>query len=751
MTELTPIVMKPIPVPIPDHFRTLSLSDWVDDIEEADSSDLGAISKIASDICSAPTALLGVFDGHRIEFSSYYRANYNDTQHAKNIFRSVQRQNCIVEYLFRDDQQRFVLCVGVPVKGIGGKLLGAICVINYGELELAENERTALESLAHLAATVIELKTAASHESTQLKFLEENTSVEMYLVSPDDFSVTFANTNALLSLGCDLGSVVEKKVTDILIAKDTGSFEQQLKDLSAGTITSFSTMVEQKNRDESKTPVKLFVSLTREGFESSILIVAKNLSKAGFTSDFVDYLNNYDSITGLGNRRLFETLVSEEIHTSVNSPVESALLLVNLDNFKLLNQSFGYQIGDKLARQVSKLLAEDLGSDELLVRTAEDDYCVILPQQSEDQIRYRSQKLIEKISGEDFSENGKKFKLQVNVGAVLLNCETCRSIDYLSVAHKACEIAKERGQNQYYLADQNDELFIRKRVEMEQLVSIQDAIERNKLVLFAQKIDRVSPHAGDFAEHCEILIRMKGDNDEVISPAAFIPQLETHGSIVSLDRWVLTESLKLVEKRYSELPANPPNVRLLYNINLSFRSIADACFVSYCMDKLTEYAHVAPFICFEITETVAISNFAKVKEFIEQINQFGCKFALDDFGSGGASLQHLKELSMDYLKIDGSFVQDIVDNPISQIIVESICKVSRVLNVRVIAEKVENQMVEDKLREYGVHYIQGFKFHKPMPFAELPQPRSGSLPFSRLRATFTTGPAFLPSRVLRSA
>ncbi|MBX7174822.1 MAG: EAL domain-containing protein [Pyrinomonadaceae bacterium] len=695
----------------------LSLINWLNGFEDKNVIEFEAITSIVADICNTPLVLMGLFENEKTHFQASFEPGNEELIRAERICQRVKEDQSFVDVVEVEELTDDVVnCVGVPLKTSDNTLLGAICVINFTTRTLSDTERTALENLAKLATLLFEQKSLALREEKQLKFLEENTSVEMYLVNPLDLTIMYANHNALKSLGYPTNTFINQDISEILVTKRQDEFRQKLIDLIFDEKKSFSTFAEQINFDGSKVLVKLFVSYVREGYDSSILIISRNLSSAGFESDFVDYLSNYDSITGLANRRLFENLLSEKIHTSIDTPDESGMLLIDLENFRLLNKTFGFSAGDNIVRQLSKVLVNYLGSEEILVRTSMENFCVLLPNCTESQIKSKAVEIIDLVDSQNFIENGKKFKLQINIGAVIIKSSDSQSTDYLSLAHKACDIAKEFGQNQFYLADPFDPLFIQKTIEMEQLVNVQDAIERNKLQLFGQKIGGIGTNAGQYDEHYEILIRMLNKDGNPVPPVAFIPQLEKHGSIISLDKWVLKESLRLIDERHRLVNYPISKKDCLYNINLSARTISDACFMSYCTELLVKYQHLAPFICFEITETVAISNFKTAQDFIRIIRRFGCKFALDDFGAGGASLECLKELSIDFVKIDGSFISDINENPISQIIVESICRVANVLNVKVIAEKVESQEIEDALMKYGVHYIQGYKIQRPQPF-----------------------------------
>lgn len=696
-----------------------SILHWLNGFEEKNVIEFDAITSIASDICKTPTTLIGLIDDNTFQFKANFELSHEQLKRSKEICHRVVQTGAFVEFVEADElTDGFVFCTGLPLRTYEGVLMGVLCIINHSPQTFTETEKNALENLAKLTTSLIEQRSLAIREEKQLKFLEENTSVEMYLVSPNDLKIVFANNNALRSLGYPSGYFLNKDITEILITKRQQDFQQRLTDLVVNENKSFSTFAQQINKDGSKVLVKLFVSFVQDGFDSLILIISRNLSNAGFESDFVDYLSNYDSITGLANRRLFESLISEKIHTSIDAPEESGLLLIDLENLRFFNKSFGFKAGDNIVRQLSKVLVHFLKQEEILVRTSYDTFCVLIPYCSGAKLKQKAVEIIDLVDSQEFSENGKRFKIQINIGAIIIGIEDPKTADYLSIAHKACDIAKEFGQNQFYLADPTDSLFIQKTLEMEQLINVQDAIERNKLQLYTQKIAKIASEAETYEEHFEILIRMINKDNQLIPPMAFIPQLEKHGSIVSLDKWVLKESLKLINKRHKNIDYQSSRKKFLYNINLSARTISDACFISYCTELLVNYAHLAPYICFEVTETVAISNFKTAQEFIQITSRFGCKFALDDFGSGGASLECLKELSVDFVKIDGSFVSDIVENPISQIIVESICKVANVLNIKVIAEKVETQEVEDILIKFGVHYIQGFKVQRPIPFSE---------------------------------
>ena len=275
---------------------SLSVLTWLNGLEENDVIEFEAITSIASDICKTPIVLVGLMGKDGFYYKSAFEVGTNNSRRADDICRHVFQANSLIEFVETDQGTGdLVFCAGIPLKTTEGRLIGVLCIINYRHHSLFENEKTALENLAKLTSSLLEQRSLTVRDETQLRFLEENTSLEMYLVSSVDHSILFANQTALKSLGYPPNHLLESDICKILVTKKQDEFRARLHNLGVGNEMSFSTFAEQINCDYSKVAVKLFVSFVREGFDSSILIISRSLSNAGFESDFVNYLNNASS------------------------------------------------------------------------------------------------------------------------------------------------------------------------------------------------------------------------------------------------------------------------------------------------------------------------------------------------------------------------------------------------------------------------------------------------------------------------
>jgi EAL domain-containing protein (putative c-di-GMP-specific phosphodiesterase class I) len=284
----------------------------------------------------------------------------------------------------------------------------------------------------------------------------------------------------------------------------------------------------------------------------------------------------------------------------------------------------------------------------------------------------------------------------------------------MSAADAACYVAKDRGRNQIHLYESRDSDLVRHRGEMQWVTRIQRALEEQRLRLSWQEIRRTDGEPGA-ARHVELLLRMVDDDGSEILPMAFIPAAERYSIMPSLDSWVIEETLRLCVQ-YLEMDCA---LHCLFAVNLSGASLKDPAFRRMLLARLQDNPDLGPHLCFEITETAAIGNLAVVNEFIDAMRGFGCSFALDDFGSGLSSFTYLKNLRVDYLKIDGAFVRDIANNAIDRSMVEAIHRIGHQMGLKTVAEYVESEQILALLREIGVDYVQGSGIHRPEPLETL--------------------------------
>jgi EAL domain-containing protein (putative c-di-GMP-specific phosphodiesterase class I) len=302
----------------------------------------------------------------------------------------------------------------------------------------------------------------------------------------------------------------------------------------------------------------------------------------------------------------------------------------------------------------------------------------------------------------------------MSVGMVAINRDSGTAASLLSAADAACYVAKDRGRNQIHVYESRDIDLARHRGEMQWVTRIQRALEEDRLRLSWQEIRRTDG-VEERIRHVELLLRMVDDDGSEILPMAFIPAAERYSIMPALDSWVIEETLRLCQ-RYL---ATDCEQHYLFAVNLSGASLKDPAFRRMLLERLQESPDQGPHLCFEITETAAIGNLAVVNEFIGAMRSFGCRFALDDFGSGLSSFTYLKNLKVDYLKIDGAFVRDIASNPIDLSMVEAIHRIGHQMGLKTVAEYVESEQTRVLLRQIGVDYVQGNGVHCPEPLERL--------------------------------
>ena len=407
----------------------------------------------------------------------------------------------------------------------------------------------------------------------------------------------------------------------------------------------------------------------------------------------------HDILTGLVNRRGFE----EQVKASLSAQGKyHSLLFLDLDQFKIINDTCGHIAGDALLRQVAVLLQGLLREHDMLARLGGDEFAVLLqncPLKRSEEI---ADKLRRAIGEYRFPWEGKTFSIGVSIGLVNFSDENQSYDDVMRAADTACYIAKDAGRNRVHVYQEDDSATTLRRGEMEWVGRIQHALEENSFRLYRQKIAPVDGVEGK-GDHYEILIRMLDEEGNVILPMAFIPAAERYNLMPAIDRWVVSTAFDMHD-------ANSHDV---WSINLSGASINDDQFLGFVQEQFARTGVPPRAICFEITETTAIGNLTKAGHFIQELRAMGCHFSLDDFGSGMSSFAYLKYLPVDYLKIDGSFVKDMAHDAIDQAMVEAINKIGQLMGMQTIAEFVENDDIRQRLHSIGVDYAQGFGIHRP--------------------------------------
>ncbi len=454
-------------------------------------------------------------------------------------------------------------------------------------------------------------------------------------------------------------------------------------------------------------PDRIVAIINRELREADARIAKKMAEEA------VYYMAYHDPLTGLSNRYEFEGKLNEILNkVKENSELEYSLLYMDLDQFKIVNDTCGHQAGDDLLRLVSVAITQVVKKEGFSARIGGDEFVVVLNEKKIEESTEIANELIKKISAIRFHFEDKIFTIGASIGLLQIK-ETHSSIsEIMSLADVACYSAKDSGRNQVYVSFKNDKQSIFRMEEMNWSTKLKTSIELNQFTLFKQPIVSL-PYSGDSRVFYEFLLRLKSDTKGLVMPDVFMRAAERYNMMPSLDRWVINHAFQYIDKKrelISSFPKKP-----IFFINLSGASLSDPTFFDFIEDKMTIFKIDPSLICFEITETVAISNINRTVTFIEEIRKKGSNFALDDFGAGMSSFAYLKSLPVDFLKIDGAFIRDMTIDSLDYAIVESIQKVAKAVGLTTIAEFVENLTTLDLLKKIGIDYAQGYAISYPNP------------------------------------
>ena len=449
----------------------------------------------------------------------------------------------------------------------------------------------------------------------------------------------------------------------------------------------------------------------RSGNVIGAVMVFHDVSRERRIHRKLSYHASHDSLTGLINRREFEDRLSAAVKASKeDSASASALLYMDLDQFKVVNDTCGHSAGDQLLRQLSNVLQSRIRAEDVLARLGGDEFAVLLLDCPVVEAAKVADDLREAVADYRFKWRNGGMAVGVSIGIVPIEGEADSVAALLSAADVACYVAKDLGRNRIHVYQEGD--AAERHKEMQWVSKVNAATEEDRLKLFYQPIVPIGDNEPDYVQY-ELLLRMQDERGELVPPGAFIPAAERYNLMPGLDRWVVHQALShLVSQRGD-------SDRYTLAVNLSGTSLNDPRFLDFLIAELSTHEPPDAAICFEITETAAINNLDHVIRFMDTVKRLGCQFSLDDFGSGVSSLTYLKHLPVDFLKIDGQFVNNIATDSVNAAMVEAIHKMASALGIQTIAERVEARDVLDKLASIGVGYAQGFYIAVPRSVEQL--------------------------------
>lgn len=437
--------------------------------------------------------------------------------------------------------------------------------------------------------------------------------------------------------------------------------------------------------------------------------VGRDISEAKLLQRKLAYRAHHDVLTGLPNRDCFQTDLMQELQSLQQNDRVSVVGYLDLDQFKIVNDTIGHQAGDQLLCQVARILENQIQGNHVVARLGGDEFGLLFREHTIKQAEELCEKLLEQLSDFRFNWEGRIFDVGGSIGLAVLDAQYQSTDEILSRADLACYAAKERGRNRCHIYTECDQTLIQRQNEMLAATGLRSALEENKFCLYMQPIVKVPP-ATQPIHHYEILLRMLDDNGEIVPPGAFIPAAERYGLMKEIDRWVIHKAISSFHDVFNESDGTG------ITVNLSGDSMSDTTLFKFIHENLKQYAVNPERICFEITETAVINNIDIAKQFMSDVKELGCSLALDDFGSGLSSFTYLKHFDVDFLKIDGSFVHDLATDHTDRAVVTAINNIGHSMDMLTIAEFVENDDILKILVELGVDYAQGFGMGMPVPY-----------------------------------
>ncbi len=580
----------------------------------------------------------------------------------------------------------------------------------------------AIESILEQQNDLVKALERASTSEIELNIEKERAEVTLHSITDSvvtvDVSgcVQFINPAAEILLSTSNEEAHGVPYVDLvkIVDESTSSVEKNLLEecFQSGHIIRYPQHSSLINQDAALIAVEASIAPMKndEGSLMGAVAVIQDVSNTRKLTRQLTYQASHDMLTGLYNRRKFEEHLENVLREVKNEKQQHAVCYMDLDQFKIVNDTCGHIAGDELLQQLPVIFNKVLRSGDLMARLGGDEFGVLLENCNLTQAARVADKIREQIRGFRFVWEDKTFEIGISIGVVGIDEDNCDMATVMSSADIACYAAKDSGRNRVHIYEASDEIVTERYGEMHWTSRITKAMEEGRFVLYQQRIAGIAAGTSD---HVEVLLRMLDEEGAIIPPDMFIPAAERYNLMHGIDRWVIAEVFRLLSEK--QLGFVSDDSEAVISVNLSGDSLTDDSLLEYIFAQRDKYNVSLSSICFEITETVAISNLRKATAFMEALRNEGCLFALDDFGSGLSSFAYLKSLPVHYLKIDGSFVRDVSRDEIDHAMVLSIQQVGEAMKLRTIAEWVSDEATLQVLKEIGVDYAQGYYMGRPEP------------------------------------
>ena len=444
-----------------------------------------------------------------------------------------------------------------------------------------------------------------------------------------------------------------------------------------------------------------------DGSIGGVVVIMHDVTEIRGLAQQMSYQAAHDPLTGLINRREFERRVEASLHAVRDGDASHVLCYLDLDRFKAVNDTCGHMAGDNLLREISALIKDQVRESDFCARLGGDEFGLLLIGCPLEKARQIADDVIRAVRDYRFVWQDKIFTIGVSIGLVEIGKESGSIKDILSAADSACYVAKQRGRGQAHVYSARDEVSARQRGEIHWLGLLQSALKDDQFEIFSQPIISVSGHAID-GPSVEVLLRLQDEQGQIVMPKHFIKAAERYQLMPNVDRWMVQATLAAVGQGAIRLPEGRS-----CSINLSGQTLGEATFLEFVVECL-DHSQVDPGqVCFEIAEAAVMSDLEHARRFVGVLHGMGCEFGLDDFGAGIGSFASLQDLSIDFLKIDGSYTRDLVPDSLNHQVVSAITRLAKTVGFKVIAEQVEEQADFDALRDIGVDFVQGYYVQRP--------------------------------------
>ncbi|HEY0767397.1 MAG TPA: EAL domain-containing protein [Steroidobacteraceae bacterium] len=541
---------------------------------------------------------------------------------------------------------------------------------------------------------------------------------EAIIATDKDGRITFLNPAAEQLSGSAVAAAVGKRLEDIVSLVDETD-RRLLSDpvhqaLTSGAPVNLSRRALLLSRTSgNERSIELSASPIRNSAQELVgaVVLLHDVTEMRGLARQMSYQATHDALTGLVNRREFERRLEEAIETGHRGDGQHVLCYLDLDRFKIVNDTSGHLAGDSMLREVAKLLRDAVRDSDTVGRLGGDEFGTLLVGCPLDKARQIADDLTRSVGDYRFVWKDKIFNIDVSVGLVEISRESGTLEELLAAADTACYIAKKQGSGRVVVYSARDEALARHTGEIQWLQRLQSALKENRFDLYQQVI--VPAHGGDDGGPAmEVLVRLKDEAGHDLAPAEFMRAAERYRLMGLVDRWVVQTTFAALGRGAIPVPAHRSVA-----INISGQTLADAQFLEFVVECFDSSGVAPGQVCFEINESAVIANLEHARRFVGVLHGMGCQFALDDFGSGVGSFSNLKNLPLDYLKIDGSFMRNLAFDPVNQAMVTAMIKLARTLNFKVIAEQVEDAAAVDAARRMGVDYLQGYAIGRPQPLS----------------------------------